>query len=100
MAEIPQNITISTLEAQGFTYLEARCCNITCIPFRMLKEQRKIGDGTTYAELAGRLRCSGCGRPPEPRNIRPWFQYIDRQPDPAGPAKTWGKPPPTGRVRT
>lgn len=87
---MPDTRTVSELESAGFTHIEARCCSIVCLPFRLMKLEGQVNDSTTYEQIALRLRCKTCGKPPE--QIRPWRQYID---EPEGPMfATWGQMPP------
>ena len=66
--------TIGHLEAAGFTHIEAICggCGyIVQMPFRMLREQKRIEDRTTVADLRRRYVCKNC-RPKQATSFGPW----------------------------
>ena len=63
---MPDNCTISQLEAEGYPWIGCECCKGTVwVPFRMLREKPPNLSAMTLDELGARMRCDKCGKRPE-----------------------------------
>jgi hypothetical protein len=58
---MPDNRTISQLEAEGYPWIGCECCKGTVwVPFRMLQERIPI-----LSAMSAKMRCDKCGKHPE-----------------------------------
>ena len=68
------------MEHEGFTHVETECAGcgqVVAMPFRLLRERRKINDATTLEEIGNSFRCTACsGRSIMGGLPQPWYQYM------------------------
>ena len=62
-------MTVAAAEAAGYSHVYAECCNLTAVPFRLIHGLRSH---TTLGQLAARLRCRICGKPPKQGTVAFW----------------------------
>ena len=61
-ARMPDNQTISQLEAEGYPWIGCECCKGTVwVPFRMLRERLPMLSAMTLDQLGARMKCDRRG---------------------------------------
>lgn len=69
--------TLSDLELEGFTHIEATCdgCGkIAHIPFQLLRQRHRVRNSDRAADVAASLICRRCDL--RPGSWRPWRQEM------------------------
>ena len=80
---MPDTRTISQIEAEGYAWIGAECCNGTVwVPFKMIRAQLPTLSALTIDEVGAKLRCDRCGQ-------RPARYYPARQDEAPGFAKRY-----------
>jgi len=69
------SVTVAEAAAAGYSHVYAECCSLTAVPFRLI---RGLRPHTTLGQIAAKLRCQRCGKPPKEGTVAFWSLPTER----------------------